>query len=110
MSQQVPVEALQGPTILKLPALPAPPGVVPNFTNPKNQGPKLIVVGAVLLAFVVLALANRAYTKLCIVRKTSWDDLTICLSAVGAVVSYSLCVLGNVADTIPSACTNEQFS
>lgn len=100
MSQQIPASALEDPAFLQLPALPPPPGVIANFTNPKTQGPRLVVVGAVLLTFVLIALVNRAYTKLCIVRKVFWDDLTIFLSAVGAIASYGLCVLGNVADII----------
>ena len=99
MSQRIPESALQDPAVLHLPALPPPPGVILNFTNPKNQGPKLIVVGAILLTLVVIALVNRAYTKLYIVRKTSWDDLTICLSAIGAIVSYVACILRNVTNT-----------
>lgn len=31
----------------------------------------LIAVGAIVLTFVIIALANRAYMKLCVVRKTS---------------------------------------
>ena len=99
MSQQIPASALQDPALLQKPALPPPPGVIPNFTNPKDNGRSLVVVGAILLAFVFIGLANRAYTKACIVRSTSWDDLTLCLSAVGAYVSYGLCVWGNVDNT-----------
>ena len=85
MSQQIPASALQDPAILQMPALPPPPDVKPNFINPENKGQSLIVAGAILLTFVTIALANRAYTKLYIVRKTSWDDLTISLSALGAI-------------------------
>ena len=94
MSQQIPGSALQDPAILHLPALPPPLGLVPNFTNPENQDSRLIVVGATLLTLVVIALMNRAYTKLFIIRKTSWGDLAISVSAVGAIVSYFLCMLG----------------
>lgn len=100
MSQQIPASTLEDPAFLQLPALPPPPGVIPNFTNPETQGPRLVVVGAVLLTFVLIALVNRVYTKLGILKKVSWDDLTIILSAVGAIASYGLCVLGNVADPI----------
>ena len=89
MSQQIAASALQDPAILQLPALPPPPGVIPNFTNPENKGHSLIVV---------IALANRAYVKLYIVHKMSWDDLTISLSAVGVIVSYALCVLGSLTN------------
>ena len=87
----------QEAAILQLPALAPPPGVIPNFTNPKNIGPRLIILGAVLLTFVIIAIANRAYTKLCIVRKMSLDDFTISLAVLGAIASYGLCVYGNQA-------------
>ena len=92
MSMQAPASALQDPAYLQLPALALPPGVTPNFANPENKGPTLVIVGAILLGLVVLALANRAYSKLYIVQKASWDDLTISLAAAGAIVWYSICV------------------
>ena len=95
MSQPLSPAALQDPAVLQLPALSAPPGVIPNFTNPEDIGPRLIVSGAILLTFVIIALASRAYTKLCIIRKISLDDLTISLAAMCAIASYTLCVYGN---------------
>lgn len=109
MSQQASASALQDPAFLQLPALTPPPGVIPNFTNPDNRGPTLIVVGAIFLALVVIALTNRAYTKLFIVRKASWDDLTIFLSAVGAIVWYTICSLRKGASAFSSTRTDEQF-
>lgn len=100
MSQQVGGPAFQDPAFLQLPALPPPPGVIPNLTDPDDVGPTLIIVGAVLLAVMVLALANRAYTKLCIVQKVSWDDLTISLSAVGAIAWYTICAFRKRANAI----------
>lgn len=35
-------------------------------------------------------LAIRVYTKLAIIRKVSWDDLTISFSALGAITLYVL--------------------
>ena len=79
MSQQWQASDLQDPALLQLAALAPPPSVIRDLASPENKGPRLIIAGAILLAFVVLALANRACTKLCIVRKTSWDDLTVFL-------------------------------
>lgn len=95
MSYQTSAAAPHDPAFLQLPALDAPPGVIPNFTNPESLGPRLIVTGAILSTFVIIALANRAYTKLSIVRKMSLDDLTISLAAIGAIVSYGLYIYGN---------------
>ena len=93
MSQKVPASVLQDPAFLQLPALTPPPGVESNFQNPEDKGPTLVIVGGILLALVVISLLNRAYTKLCIIQKVSWDDLTISLSAVGAIIWYTVCTL-----------------
>ena len=108
MPPQIPASALEDPAFLELPVQTPPPGVIPNFSNPENQGSKLTVVGAVLLTFVIIALTNRAYTKIHIVQKFSWDDLTLSLSAIGAIFSYGVCVWGNSADIIFSPRTDEQ--
>lgn len=91
MYQQIPASALQDPAFLQLPALAPPPGVIPDFVNPEEKGPPLVIFGGILLSLVLIALVNRAYTKLCIVQKVSWDDLTISLSAIGAIVWYAVC-------------------
>lgn len=108
MYQQIPASALQDPAFLQQPALKPPPGVIPNFLHPEEKGPTLVIVGAILLALVVIALANRAYTKLCIVQKVSWDDLTISLSAVGAIVWYTVCAWRKRAYAFQLARTDKQ--
>ena len=109
MSQQLPASALQDPAFLELPALPPPPGVLPNFTDPESNGQSSIIAGAILVTVIIITVANRAYTKLCIIRKTSWDDLTLSLSAVGAIASYGILVYGNVVNTFFSINTNKLF-
>lgn len=92
MSRLIPINALDDPAVLQLPALTPPPGIYPNFTNPKSRGPVLVITNGMLLAFMAIFIAIRAYTKLAIVRKVSWDDLTVSLSALGAVALYVLYV------------------
>lgn len=94
MSQSIPASSLDDPAVLQLPALPPPPGITSNFTSPKDRGPILIIVNGILLGLMVIFLAIRFYTKFCIVRKVFWDDLTICVSALGATVLYVVFVLG----------------
>ena len=97
MSPQVPASALEDPASLQQPAIAPPPGVTPNFAHPEDKGPTLVIVATVLLALVIIALANRAYTKLYIIRKSSWDDLTMSLSALGVITIYIICILGEGA-------------
>ena len=63
--------------LAKTPALAPPPGVVPNFIDPYNQGPILLVIGSILLALMMILVTVRAYTKIFIQRKLSWDDCSL---------------------------------
>ena len=58
----------------KLPAVPPPAGVVPNFTNPYTRGPLFVGLCAVALGFMYLFVAARFYSKLSIHRRVTWDD------------------------------------
>ena len=86
---------LADPEILsQIPGGTPPAGLVPNFAHPANQGPTLIAVGGVMIALMMGFLMNRLYTKARIVRKFSWDDLTVSLSALGAIALYTMCCWG----------------
>ena len=58
----------------ELPALLPPPGVQPNFANPEDHGPALAAVATVLAFFTLVSYGVRMYTKVFIVRRTTWDD------------------------------------
>ena len=87
----------QDPAFLRLPALPPPPGVTPNFAHPEDRGPVLVFVGGILSALMLIFIGVRAYTKLVIVRRVSWDDLTISFSAFSAFGLYIMFVWGMLA-------------
>lgn len=88
MSQPSPNPTPGDPAVLQLPALEPPPGTVPNFTNAENRGAVLIIVNGTLLVVMAMFMVIRVYTKSVIIRKLSWDDLTISFSAFGA---FALC-------------------
>ncbi|KAL8762522.1 MAG: hypothetical protein Q9184_001482 [Pyrenodesmia sp. 2 TL-2023] len=69
MSQSVDPAKLEG-----VPAAKPPPGVVPNYVDPQSSGPRLIAVGCILVALMLLFVATRIYTKAKIVKKFSPDD------------------------------------
>ncbi|CAL8580201.1 hypothetical protein XPA_005933 [Xanthoria parietina] len=56
---------------------PAPPGVVPNFTNPHVRTGGHIVLSSVFLPLSTLVLALRLYTKIHVMRAFGWDDIMI---------------------------------
>ena len=67
--------ALLDPSLYaSFPALEPPPGVVPNFIDPPDRGYTVIVVGAVLMALMVLFFMVRLYTKCFVSKRFSWDD------------------------------------
>ena len=91
-SQSISPLSLEDPALLQLPGLTPPPGITANFTNSRNRGPVLIIVNGILLGLMTVFIAIRFYTKLAIVRKVSWDDLTISFSVLGAITLYILFV------------------
>ena len=65
------------PSLLQtLPAGSPPPGIQPNFEDPPTLVPALLGVGAAFLALAVFCFSIRAWTKLTINKKFSWDDRT----------------------------------
>ncbi len=96
MSQLLPVSSLGDPALLQLPGLTPPSGTAPNFTDPDNRGALIIIVNGILLAIMTVFIGIRAYTKTAIVRKLSWDDMTVSLSALGATALYGFLAWGKL--------------
>lgn len=60
--------------ILNGPALPPPPGVVPNFESPHNSDHIAIAVNVVSLMITILVVYLRAYAKIFCVKKLRLED------------------------------------
>ena len=67
----------------KLPAMPPPPGVIPNYVNPHSDGSIIVVVGSILLGLTILFVANRIYSKVWLTHKYSWDDRKLLEASLG---------------------------
>ena len=102
MSYALSPSNLTDPDYLQLPALPPSPGVTPNFARPEGNGSLLVFVNGTLSALMLILIAIRVYTKISIVQKFSWDDLTIFSSAFSACALYILFVWG-IASPYPIA-------
>ncbi|CAD6593060.1 MAG: hypothetical protein ASARMPRED_006953, partial [Alectoria sarmentosa] len=74
------------------PFYPPPPGVVPNLYNPQTRGRDLTITCSIFLGIMISFVSIRAYTKLWIVRKVTWDDLTCLIGFLLTVTYYALCV------------------
>lgn len=90
MSSRTQLSQLPAAELLQIPALSPPQGIIPNFAHPDNRGAILVIVNGVLLVLMAPFVAIRAYTKIAIVRKASWDDLTIALAFLGVLALYVL--------------------
>lgn len=65
--------------ILSQPFYPPPPGVVPNQLDPQTRGRDLTITCSVFLGIMITFVSIRAYTKLWIMRKVTWDDrMSLC--------------------------------
>lgn len=77
MSATVDPQAIKQLPLSVLRTLPAgvpPPGVQPNFENPPSLVPVVLSVGTSFLVLAFCCFSIRAWTKLTIVKKFSWDD------------------------------------
>lgn len=74
------------------PFLPPPPGTVPNFTQPDTIGRTLTVTCSIFLVIMAAFVMVRIYTKIWIIRKPTWDDLTCVIGFLLTVTYYALCV------------------
>ena len=83
------------------PFYPPPPGVVPNLYNPQTRGRDLTITCSIFLGIMISFVSIRAYTKLWIVRKVTWDDrMSPCaINSIqqqanhrGSDVSYRICM------------------
>ncbi|KAH7067116.1 hypothetical protein FB567DRAFT_259816 [Paraphoma chrysanthemicola] len=61
-------------------ALPAPPGIEPNFENPESIAYRVIIVAVIGPVIAIPICGLRLYTKRYILRNTGWDDHAIALA------------------------------
>lgn len=71
-----------------------PAGISSDFLNPKTQNQPLLGVTSLLLGIMGIFFLNRVYTKSFIVRKYSWDDLTLTFGVVGSITYYVAFIWG----------------
>lgn len=77
MEHLVSRQAPPGVNPLDLPAVPPPPGVVPNLANPEWQGMTTIIVTAIFLSIALTAFSIRLFTRIHVVRGFGKDDGTL---------------------------------
>jgi hypothetical protein len=65
-------------TAEKTGALPAPPGITPNFHNPENRAYQVIIVSVIWPVIALTFLLLRLYTKRYIIGKLHLDDCESC--------------------------------
>ncbi|KAI9656910.1 MAG: hypothetical protein M1821_003549 [Bathelium mastoideum] len=88
------LENLPPDLLRKIPAGQPPSGVEPNFSHPPTLVPVVLGVSSTFLAIAFLCFALRIYTKLLIVKKWKWDDLSCSLGFSYSIVHYVVVVLG----------------
>ncbi|MCJ1392999.1 hypothetical protein MMC18_005871 [Xylographa bjoerkii] len=75
-------------------ALAPPPGVESNFVNPQNQSLSFLLVTSILFGVMAIFFVNRICTKALIIRKYTWDDLTIVLAFISSIAYYVVSIWG----------------
>ena len=71
----------------------APPGIIPNYTDPPNDGGNPVVASLLTLVLAALAVAVRIFTKVKIVRKTGLDDCKLKMSHIKLILITTDCAV-----------------
>lgn len=79
----------QGLDLSKVPSMLPPPGVQPNFVNPKTGAEAIIAISATTSILGVILLSGRLYSTLRITRSAGYDDYA-CVAA----MIFSLAYMG----------------
>ncbi|MCJ1382008.1 hypothetical protein MMC17_005120 [Xylographa soralifera] len=77
-----------------VPALAPPPGIESNFVNPQNQSLSFLLVTSTLFGVMTIFFINRIYTKVLIIRKYTWDDLTIIIAFTSSIAYFVVSIWG----------------
>ncbi|KAH8647311.1 hypothetical protein BX600DRAFT_152708 [Xylariales sp. PMI_506] len=65
----------------------------PNFVNPENRGPTLMIVELIMLGLALLCTSLRLYVRIVMIKKSWWDDWLMVVAAIfccGVTVSVIL--------------------
>lgn len=90
-----------GPAELsKLPSMPLPPGATVDFDGPNPLGTTAITVTSVFIGIAFSFVGIRAYTKINIHRRGSWDDLTCALGLISTLLFWVVLLLDIVNEGI----------
>lgn len=57
-----------------MPAMPPPPGVTPDLTNPYSREHQYIIVASIAIALLAVFVSLRTYAKVWIMRSPGIDD------------------------------------
>ncbi|KAI9660585.1 MAG: hypothetical protein M1821_009937 [Bathelium mastoideum] len=75
------------------PAAKPPPGITPDFSHPHSNGYVLITVGTIFLAFMLVFVSLRFYTKIKVIAKLTPDDWTCLIATILTTFYYVIVVL-----------------
>ncbi|KAI4236121.1 MAG: hypothetical protein L6R40_006246 [Gallowayella cf. fulva] len=74
-------------------AVPAPPGVEPNFTNPVYHSGGIVPITAIFVTLSTVFLAIRIYTKAHIIKVFGLEDCTILLAWLFNIATCLICLV-----------------
>ena len=74
MSEAELLASMSPEELARTPAGEPPPGVVPNLEDPPSIGYRLLIIGAILLAIMIICSTLRFYSVIAVRRKIRPDD------------------------------------
>lgn len=64
----------------------------PNYDDPEDRGPTLIIVEVIIIFLALFTLLGRIYVRVHTLKKSSWDDWLM--------VGAAICCIGVTIDVI----------
>lgn len=64
----------------------------PNYINPVDRGPGLLIIETAFLGLALTCLCLRMYVRMFMIRQTWWDDWLMCAGMVFC-IGVTICVI-----------------
>ncbi|KAH5332002.1 hypothetical protein HBI12_053450 [Parastagonospora nodorum] len=88
------LKAIPPEMLAQIPAEVPPPGVVPNFTNPVTNVDLILGLSYFFFAVASICFLLRMWTRIFIVKRWQWDDVTISVGFACAMVHLAVVTRG----------------
>jgi hypothetical protein len=78
------IQSMTPEELARMPTMPPPPGVIPNFVDPESRAPAAIATLSLFLALMIIVQSLKLYSAWHIVRKIGLNDWAALVAGVSS--------------------------